>query len=573
LNAAFAALWLLGLLAAAPALRTGARYTLPDRLRDALILGVAIPFILGLVHALYPLACWLALAPCVAIAYRRRLPSPDIRSAVWPPYLLVAALALVAWPQLMRPLLDGDSLSYHLPNAAAWAHAHSLWTTDPLYWWYPPASELFASAIYVVAGPFAAGWSGAGALALLGFRIVAYAREECGAPPWLADALGAATVTALPIALQAATLQNDVWLAAFLLEALWALRCQPAIAPATLAVTALIKPYGFIFAFVAACAGKASWKAWVAAACAIGVWALHDAALWAHSVAVPAASHGYRLDSTIAAHGLPALAMLVRVAFAASPFAAIALFAALTGPLLGGARERALGWTAFAALIFFLVMPFAYADANPQLATGASLRYAAPAIALGALLLVRPVLAFARAATALLVLCALSGAWTVRAIILTDAPTRSALGVALACVAVAAAARALRSSWPLVAGLAVAVVASCFFVGRHPVDYFTQALSVGNRASGVYAWIARTQPAGVAGWGLRLGTVNTLDPRARTFDVTDASPCATARTQGALLVAVAQSDRTAAFNAQRLALARRCGTIRYDDGSAVVTSP
>ena len=153
------ALWLLGLLAAAPALRHGARYAFADRLRDALILGAAIPFALGIADVLYPAACWIVLATCVAIAYRRAPPAIEnpVRQRSRPPYVLIAALALVAWPPLMRPLLDGDTLSYHLPNAAAWVHAHGLWTTDARYWWYPPGSEIFASGLFAVSGPFGAG--------------------------------------------------------------------------------------------------------------------------------------------------------------------------------------------------------------------------------------------------------------------------------------------------------------------------------------------------------------------------------------------------------------------------------
>ena len=41
-------------------------------------------------------------------------------------------------------------------------------------------------------------------------------------------ALAAATVTMTPLALQAGSLQNDVWLAAFFLESLWVLRREPA---------------------------------------------------------------------------------------------------------------------------------------------------------------------------------------------------------------------------------------------------------------------------------------------------------------------------------------------------------
>ena len=251
LSGTLAALWLLGLLAAAPALRTGSRYAFADRLRDALILGAAIPFALGLIGLLYPAACWIVLAICVAIAYRRAPPRAAIETPRGrPPYVLIAALAVVAWPALMRPPLDGDTLSYHLPNAAAWVHAHGLWTTDPRYWWYPPGSEIFAAGLFAVSGPFAVGWSGFGALALLGFRVAHWANAEFGAPEWLADALAAATVTMTPLALQAGSLQNDVWLAAFFLESFWVLGRETAAAARTVAIVALLKPYGWIFAFV-----------------------------------------------------------------------------------------------------------------------------------------------------------------------------------------------------------------------------------------------------------------------------------------------------------------------------------
>ena len=94
-------------------------------------------------------------------------------------------------------------MSYHLPNAAAWVHAHSMWTTDGRYWWYPPASESFAAGVYAVAGPYAVGWSGVAALALLGARIATWLRERCDAAPLLADVVAAAVVTAAPLAQQA----------------------------------------------------------------------------------------------------------------------------------------------------------------------------------------------------------------------------------------------------------------------------------------------------------------------------------------------------------------------------------
>jgi hypothetical protein len=570
-GAVTAALWLIGLLAAAPALHTGQRYGAAERVRDALVLGVAIPFVLGFFHVLYPVACWIALGCCIVIAYRRRaLQRLDVAPDPVP-YLLVAALALVAWPQLMRPLLDGDSLSYHLPNAGAWVQAHGVWTTGPRYWWYPPGSELFAAGLYAVSGPFAVGWSGLAALALVGFRIVAWTRTQWAAPPLLADALAAAAVTAAPLALQAGTLQNDVWLAAFFLETLWTIRREPGAAMRTIAIAALIKPYGWIFAIVAALAARAPWKVWLAGAAAIAFWIAHDVILWNQAIVSAAStSSANTWQTTIVAHGLPALGLLARVSLLTSPFTLIALLAAAAGPVIARDGERDLGWAALAAAVLFLLMPLAYADLHPQLATGASLRYAAPAIVLGTLLLTRIALLAPRIAIVLLIVSSAFGAISVAALYWNDAPTRTAFGVALLAVGIVAGGRVLRSPWPVAAGVATAIAASWILAARHPIDYYSDALSADGKRSGVYAWIARTQPAAVGGWGLRLGTVDVLSPETRVLDLPEADACAAARRQNVLLVAVAEPDRTPRFNALRLRDARACGSVRYDDGVAVV---
>jgi hypothetical protein len=566
-----AAVWLIGLLAAAPALQNGARTSAADRVRDALVLGVAIPFALGIAGLLYPAACWIALAGCVALAYRSG--AFVKRNAAPPepvPYLLIGAIALVAWPPLMRPVLDGDSLSYHLPNAAAWVHAHGLWTTDGRYWWYPPASELFASGLFAVSGPFALPWSGAGALALVGLRIWTWARAEFAAPAWLADALAAATVTAAPLAFQAGSLQNDVWLAAFFLEALWTLRRDPVAAARTVAVTVLLKPYGFLLAVVAALSGKATRNVWLVAIGAFAIWAVHDALLWHAAIVAPAStSSANTWSSTIAAHGLPALGLLASVMLRASPFALLALFAAVAAPFAPRAGRR-LGWAALATVVLFLAMPLAYADTMPQLATGASLRYAAPAIALGALLLTPWAARLPRVAAALLILSAAFGAGAVLAVYWNDAPTRIAIPFALIAAGNVALARRLRAPWQIPAGLGIAVAVTWVLAARYPLAYYTDALRVDGRATGAYAWIARTQPRAIGGWGLKLGAVNALAPAARAVDLPEGDPCAAARANGVLLVAVAESTRSPAFNAARLKAARACGRIRFDDGLAVV---
>jgi hypothetical protein len=572
LSSIYAAIWLLGLLAAAPVLRTRERYPFPDRLRDALVLGVTIPLVLGALDLFYPAACWAALAVCLALAYRRYARSRRVRNPSQPlPYLLIAALVLVGWAPLMRPILDGDSLSYHLPNAAAWVHAHGLWTTDARYWWYPPGSELFASGLFAVSGPFALGWSGFGALALLGFRIVTWARSDFAAPAWLADALAAAVVTAAPLAFQAGSLQNDVWLAALFIEALWTLRHERTASAPTIALTALVKPYGWFFALTAAVAGKAPRGAWFAAIAAAGFWIVHDAILWRSAIVDPAStSTANTWSSTIIAHGLPAIGLLARVCLRASPFALIALLAAAAGPILARRGNRSTGWAALAAVMFFIAMPLAYADANPQLATGASLRFAAPAIALGAILLLRAAMRAPRIAAALLTISAAFGSGLVLYEFWNDGATRAAPAVALVAIGNLALARITGWRWQIPAGFAVAVVACWLLSARQPAAYYRDALSVAGTSSGVYAWLERTKPANVGGTGLLLGTVNVLAPHARAVDLPDDAVCAAARAHRLDVVAVAERGRSAAFNARRLHDARACGRVRYDDGMAVV---
>jgi hypothetical protein len=573
-----AAIWLLGLYAAAPALRTRPAYDFPNRLRDTLILGVAIPFVLGFVHAFYWGTCWAALLLCIAVAVWRSMSerSPAIENTARPtPYLLIAALLLVAWPQLTRPLLDGDSLSYHLPNAAAWVHAHSLWTATTRYWWYPPASELFASALYAVGSPFALPWCGFGALTLLGFRIAAWSREALNASPLLADALAAATVSAFPLAIQGGTLQNDVWLAAFWLETLWSLRTMPAnrFLPVA-AVTVLIKPQGWIIAAIALLASRARPILWVGTFAALGLWVIRDAALWKSAVSPPAASMagGGFYGSTILAHGVGAFALLAAVALHLSPFVLIALIAALLGPLIA-ARDRALGWAAFAALLLFFVLPFGYETSVAQLANGESLRFAAPAIAAGVLLLAPLGRRFAAVAIPLLWLSTLYGCWFVLALFWNDGSTHVALAVAALGVAIAATANLTRLRFVTAVAFFAAVVLATHLAARHPLDYYNDSLSIGGTSPGVYRWIERTRPAEIGGWGLRTGVINVLSARTQTLDLADNDACAQARARAALLVAVAQDDLPSETNARRLRTARACGSILYGDSIGVVTKP
>ena len=219
-------------------------------------------------------------------------------------------------------------------------------------------------------------------------------------------------------------------------------------------------------------------------------------------------------------------------------------------------------------------MPLAYADRHPQLETGASLRYAAPALALGALLLARIAARWPRAAFVLLLLCTAFGASEILATYWNDGGTRVALAIAALAAGNAAFARMKGVRAALPAGFAIAVVVATILAARFPVDYYADGLRVNGRATGAYGWIARAQPPAVGGWGLRAGIVNVLDPAARVLDLPEATPCLTAERERVLIVAVAEDDRADDLNASRLRAARACGgRVRYDDGIAIAVSP
>jgi hypothetical protein len=566
--AVLAALWLVGLVWAAPLLRGGPR--LADRARDAIVIGVAIPLVLAFAHLLYWPVCWLALALCIAgsIVWRRR--EAAFREPV--PYVLLATLAFVAWPQLVRPLLDGDTLSYHLPNAAAWAHTHSIWMTQTRYWWYPPASELFASALSTVSTPFALGWSGFAALALLGLRLYAWTREGARLPPRLADLFAAAVVAMLPFALQAGSLQNDVWLAAFFVEILWSAPVDDATVLRAAALCALIKPDGWIYAGVALAASGAKPRAWAAAGGAALLWIVHDTVLW-HSAFVPPAStafpHLWR--STMLAHAAASLHYgFVDVARLA-PFGFLLLLAALAAPWL--ARDAPQRIAAPAAFLVALLMPFGFADANPQLAGGAALRYFLPAMAVGALVLAPHLRRRPSLALWLLLAATIAEVAGVLVVFRSDGVAFFAIAAAIVVAFGVAFARKVRARSVLAVAAGCAIVLTTVVATRTTTRFYADALAVRGHRSAVYAWIHAAQPPRIAGWGLRIGTVDVLSPKSDAMDVPDADPCGHARRVHAVLVAVAENTRSDRFNRLRLHEAAACGRVLYRDPLAVAVVP
>jgi hypothetical protein len=429
-SGAIAALLLLALWYCA-ALIGGDRDTVTDRLRNAAIAGIALGFVLGLAGLLTPAAYAIALAAlCAArFVFRRHAPLSDrvpVQTYFWPAIAVVA----VAWPQLVRPLMDGDSLAYHLPNAAGWVHGASLWTTTTRYWWFPPASELFAAGFYLLSGAFSVGLAGTVALLLLGFRLAEWCGKQCG--PWAGGAISAATISLPALALQGGNLLNDVWMAAFFVESLFANRFAPENSWRSLATTALIKPIGIAYALIAHVDSPRRFApALLLCYLPLGAWIVHDIVLWPHAAAANTVTslttsqygHVSTWQTTVLAHGLDGVKTLAAALWHEGFWAIIVTIAALIAPLL--IKDRALAFAGYAAFALFFVLPFAYENDSPQLATGHALRLFVPLLVLGAIAASEMVRRYAPVLAAAAIAAAAYNVYRVDAVFWNDATTRA----------------------------------------------------------------------------------------------------------------------------------------------------
>ncbi|MGR4064612.1 MAG: hypothetical protein ACLQPV_04115, partial [Vulcanimicrobiaceae bacterium] len=377
-------------------------------------------------------------------------------------------------------------------------------------------------------------------------------------------------IASLPLALQAGTMQNDVWQAAFVLEILWSAGETNASAIASTIVCALIKPDGWAFALVALAASRARLSSWIAWAAACAFLAVRPLAMSSAALFPIAATQSPGFETTILGHGIPAFAFAFESMGRAAPLAAVALAAAVLGPLLAR-DDRALGWTALGSATIFFLTPWGFADAHPQLATGASLRYADPAIAAGVLVVAPYARRFEIASLTALALCIVYGCFQIAAIFWNDQTTRLAIAVALLCGAAAYVTR--RFPWALGAVATLGLLFATWHAGLPPAQYYADALSVNGTGSGVFAWIARTKPPRVAVLGFPPGTIATLSPDSWFVETTDTDACDTARSAGAVLVAMTEPTRSAQEAAQRMARTRACGSVVYRDGLATAVAP
>lgn len=551
-------------------------------MRDALIVGIALPFIFGFAGILWPVAVWLALAALVAVRFVRRAViepaeySPGLERRIGAALPIVAAVA-AGWPALVRPILQGDSLGYHLPNAASWIQAHSLWVTTTNYWFYPSGSELFAAGLLAAAGTLAVGFAGLGALALLGSRLYAWG-VELGVRAWVAGAIAAFVVSSFTFAEQAGSLENDVWLAAFFVESLWLMRAGRLGAfGRAAAVTALLKPVGWLYALLATFVARPPWRVVLLASVPIALWAIRDAFLWEQAIIAPASVYYPNwFGTTILAHGWTGLVTLER-ALLGDGIATTALFAAALVSI-AFARDARLRLAAVVALAIFLLHPFGFINPQPQLATGNSLRYATPFLALGGLFIVSVA---ARLRTPLdlglgaaVALIAGYGTAHTVGIFWNDATTHNTgLVVALVAFALVLPWERLRR-WALPALGCALTAYAVVQAGSHPLDYYEDWLSRGGVHSKFFHWLADTKPPALVGYGIRIGAIYAVSPTTRAVDTYVRNPCREAHNLGAMLVVAGDilvNVRTS--YEPRRAFAERCGTIVFDDGNTIVVNP
>ena len=474
----------------------------------------------------------------------------------------------------MRPLLDGDSLSYHLPNAASWVQAHSLWTTATRYWWYPPASELFAAGLDTVGGPFP--------IAVV--RLSARLRCSDFESP-----RGRASVTArrrfwptrsapqrlpsFPLAIQGG---NDAErrLARGVLRSKASGRCERLAAASTamrtLAVTALIKPQGWLWRRRIV-RRKGAANLWLAALAALAIWIARDAVLLRRRPFAGGQAHGELFGSTIVAHGAPAFGLLARVVargvalcFIGAPrgIARSTRRAPRTSPWMGGLRVSVHLLSLAVRIRNYRraacdgrVVAFRRARNRHRCrAARSSYTRAAPAIA-----------------TALLVVSTLYGVWYVLAIFWNDGGTHARPGIRHSCRCRRRDRASARVAWLNAVAFGLGVI-SPRISRPHPLDYYNDALRVGPIARR----LSMDRDDTSAG-GRRLGSAPRCRQRSLAFDIHRRSArweaCAQARRNALVLVAVAQNDLPFFANTLRLQEARACGHALFSDRIGIAAHP
>lgn len=533
--------------------------SIADRLRGAIVLGVAIPGVLGLLHLLYAPIEWIAVVALAAVCIWKR---PQHVTFDAPLCATLAAALVVCWPPLVRPLLEGDTLLYHLPIAAAFVQTHSIWTSNAPYWSYPAGSELFAAGLLEASGRWSLPLGGILPALLITARIYSVARAT-NAPAYAAAAIALAFICMPAAAFQAGTLQNDLWLAAFFIEILAAADRSPA----SIAIGALLKPFGFLETLVAAFTARLSWRAMAFGFVPLAVWCIRDVALL-HAGAAAGFSTPPYLPSTIAGNLAIALPQLAHGISTVTPQSVVWIALIVAGLVFAPARRYAIAGCI--TLVIYAFLPVSYSNgATNYVVDAASLRYALPALACGALVaaalcarapVVSAVAGFALAAW---------GASGVLHIFWNDSYTQWAIAIALLGIAVAVAAQKTRGLSIACFALAV-VVAGRWGASTRALGFYADWMrDAAGKPTAVFAWLAEHHPEAMVAKNVRTGAIFMVSPRTRAIDSFLSDGCTEAKTRHAMLLVGSNESATSdAFTA-----ARSCGRIVYSDGAAMIVDP
>lgn len=549
-----AALWYI-----APAfLREGARVA--DRLRVLLALGIAVPGALGLLHLLYPALVWAALLVLAIWRLRKRPPAVSDEAAL---YVALAGVLVVVWAPLVRPLLDGDTLLYHLPIAASFVQAHSVWTAAAPYWLYPPASELFAAGLFAASGRWSLPLAGILPALLITARLYTVARAN-GASVSAAAGVPLAFIFMPVAAFQAGTLQNDLWLAAFFVEAL----AGGDRSPVSLAVCALLKPYGWLEGLVASAAARVPWRTTALALLPLLLWAVRDAVLL-RAGASPGFIEPPYLPTTIAGNFSVAAAQLAHGIATVTPQAFVWMALLAAGFVFRTTQRYAAAGTA--ALAVYVFLPLSYTSGATNYVTDASsLRFALPALAAGALIAAVLIERSAVWGPVAAYLIAAWGAWNVLAVFWNDLYTHWGLAAAAFVACGALLTQRTRGLSIAAAALAIVLFGSWAASARAQGFYGTWMRRPSGKPTGVFSWIEAHQPQRVLALNVRTGAVLMSSPQTRTLSAASADLCGQARRDRALLLVGSNEGLQGAALAAAMANARSCGTAVYRDGAAVL---
>lgn len=542
-------------------LRKGARTA--DRLRGVLALGIAIPGALGLLHLLYTAMVWAAVLALAAWRLRKRPPAISEETAL---YATLAGVLVVIWAPLVRPLLEGDSLLYHLPNAVSFVQAHSIWIAGAPYWLYPPGSELFASGVFAVSGRWSLPLAGILPALLLAARLYAVARAN-GASAVAAAGVSLAFVCTPVAAFQAGTLQNDLWLAAFFTEAL----AGGDRSVLSIAVCALLKPYGWLEGLIASAAARVAWRTAALALLPLLLWAARDAVLLRAGAPTGFSTPAY-FPTTIAGNFGVAAAQLARGIAAATPqaFAWMAMLAA--GFVFPTTRRYAAAGTA--ALLVYVFLPVSYTSGVTNYATHASsLRYALPALSGGALVAAALIKRSAAWGTAAAYLLAAWGAWNVLFIFWNDSYTHWTLAAAPMAVCAVLLMRRTRTLSAAAAALALLLAGSWASSTRAQGFYGDWMRAPSGKPTGVFSWIWTHKPQRVLAVNVRAGAVLMSSPQTRAMSAPSSDACGQARRDRALLLIGSNEGMQGAQLQRAFSAARSCGATLYEDGAAVLVQP